>query len=116
MKTRSRAQQAGISLIEILVVLVLLLIGILSVIRLFPPGFLIYKQVAETTAGGRLCKEESDRYSNSAANLMDAIVPVVPIAVGGGYQFQVDTGATPEDITEAPDTLGVWAPPPTAIG
>src|SRR2546421_1330625 len=109
MKIRSISQQTGVSLIEVLVVLVLLLIGILSVSRLCPPGFLINKQVAEVTAGGRLCKEESDRYSNAAANLMDAIVPVIPIAVGGGYQFAIDTGATPDDITEASDTnLGVW--------
>src|SRR2546421_5793491 len=101
MKIRSQSRQTGISLIEVLVVLVLLLIGILSVIRLFPPGFLINKQVAETTAAGRLAKEEADRITNGAANLMDAIVPVIPIAVGGGYVFAIDTAATPDDFTEA---------------
>lgn len=101
----------GVSLIEILVVLVLLLVGILSVIRLFPPGFLINKQVAEATAAARLSKQEMDRNQNGAANLMDSIVSVFPKPSGGGYVFAFDTGATPDDLTQADEAVyGIWAP------
>jgi hypothetical protein len=110
MSAHNLGRRSGVSLIEILVVLVLLLIGILSVVRLFPPGFLINKEVAEATAASRLSKQEMDRFTNSAASLMDAIVPITPIPSGGGYVFRVDTGATPDDLTQAPDNLGVWAP------
>jgi len=109
--TKRTGSESGVSLIEILVVLVLLLIGILSVVRLFPPGFLINKQVAEATAAARLSKQEMDRFANNAANLMDAIVPIIPMPTGGGYTFKVDSGATPDDLTQADDaTYGLWAP------
>jgi type II secretory pathway pseudopilin PulG len=106
----SSRKQSGISLIEVLVVIVLLLIGILSVIRLFPPGFLINKWTADQTAAARLAKQEQDRFANASSFLMDAIVPVIPVALGGGaYQFRVDTGATPDDLTEAdPNVFGTW--------
>lgn len=39
----------GISLIEVLVVIVVLLVGIMSVVRLFPPGFLINRRTEATT-------------------------------------------------------------------
>lgn len=104
------SRQSGVSLIEVLVVLVLLLIGIFSVIRLFPPGFLINKQVAEQTAAVNLAKQEMNRYTNASINLMDAIVPVIPTPVGGSYVFVVDTGATPDDLTEAdPNVYGNFA-------
>ncbi|MEP6756333.1 MAG: prepilin-type N-terminal cleavage/methylation domain-containing protein, partial [Chthonomonadales bacterium] len=41
-----RSKQAGISLVEVLVVIVILAIGIFSVVRLFPPGLGIVQEVA----------------------------------------------------------------------
>src|SRR5205085_9694371 len=82
----------GISLIEVLVVLVLLLVGILSVIRLFPGGFLANRRSEEQTLASRLSKQEMDRFANSVSNLMDGIVPVIPVAAGGspGYAWRID--------------------------
>jgi prepilin-type N-terminal cleavage/methylation domain-containing protein len=95
-------KQYGVSLIEVLVVLVILLIGILSVVRLFPPGFLINQQTEATTFASRLAKQEVDRYTNNSANLMNAIVPVVPVASANppGYTFQIDLNATPNDLSD----------------
>jgi type II secretory pathway pseudopilin PulG len=111
MTVNNLRRRSGVSLIEILVVLVLLLIGILSVVRLFPPGFLINKEVAEMTAASRLVKQEMDFYANNSISLMDDIVPITPIPSGGGYVFRVDTNATPDDVSQADEnTYGVWAP------
>lgn len=94
-----RLNQRGISLIEILVVLVLLLVGILSVIRLFPPGFLINKNMEAATEGTRLAKQAIDWWTNNAANLPDAIVPIRPVVNGNTYAFQIDLDATPDDLS-----------------
>jgi prepilin-type N-terminal cleavage/methylation domain-containing protein len=98
MTMKTTCKQTGFSLIEVLIVIVLLLIGILSVIRLFPPGFLVNRQTENTTIATRLAKQEVDRFTNSSANLMDAILPVFYNPVSGG--FNVDLNATPDDLTD----------------
>jgi len=98
----------GISLIEVLVVLVLLLIGIFSVVRLFPGGFLVNKQTEEATYAGRLARQQLDFYTQLSLNLMDAIVPVTPVPGGSGYAFQIDSGSLPDDLGPGqPNALGV---------
>ncbi len=81
--------------------LVLLLIGIFSVIRLFPGGFLVNRWTEESTEATRLANQEVDRFSVNAANLMDAVVPVKPVPSAGplGYSFQVDLNTTPDDLS-----------------
>lgn len=110
--TRPR-REAGISLIEVLVVLVVLLIGILSLVRLFPPGFLVNKRQEEATQMTRLASSLADIYKNNAAGLPEAIVAVKAIPNGNsptGYSWQVDPSVTPDDLGEVetdPDNLGV---------
>lgn len=89
----------GTSLIEVLTVMVVLLIGIFSVVRLFPPGFLITRQTEETTFAARLATAEIERFQNGAANLMDAIVPGFPDLTTGAFTFDPD--ATPDDLSDA---------------
>lgn len=99
-------RQTGISLLEILVVLVLLLIGFFSLIRLFPPGFLVNQQTEAATLASRLAKQEIERYTSTAANLMTAIVPILPVAnpaSPAGYSFVVDLNVTPDDLSERTD-------------
>ena len=103
MKRNSR--QSGLSLIEVLVVIVVLAVGILTVIRLFPPGFLVNRNSELLTFGTRLAKQEIARYTSASANLMDAVAPVVPVAAGGGYAFQIDTDVTPDDVSDARASL-----------
>src|SRR5690349_1376963 len=95
-------RQSGISLIEILTVLVLLLIGIFSLIRLFPPGFLINKRSEAETFASRIARQEMDRAIATSANLPDMIVPIqpVPIVASPGYAFQIALNMTPDDISE----------------
>jgi type II secretory pathway pseudopilin PulG len=103
-------KRRGISLIEVLIVLVLLLIGIFSIVRLFPGGFLVNIRSEEQTLGGQLAKQEMDRFANSVQNLMDGIVPVVPVPAPGapGYAFQVDLNTPPDDLGFGqPNALGV---------
>jgi prepilin-type N-terminal cleavage/methylation domain-containing protein len=91
----------GFSLIEVLTVMVIILIGIMSVIRLFPGGFLINRKTEELTIATRLAKLEMERMKIGAANLPRAIVPVSPVANGAsplGYSYIVAQDVSPEDI------------------
>jgi hypothetical protein len=89
-------------MIEILVVIVNLLIGILSVNRLFPPGFLITKRTEEQTRASRLALLEANRLQAASVNLMGAIIPITIVKNGNNVSFAIDAGATPDDVTEAP--------------
>src|ERR1041385_4562777 len=95
-------RHSGISLIEILTVLVLLLIAIFSLVRLFAPGFLINKRSEAATFATRIARQEMDRAIATAANLPDMIVPIqpVPIVAAPGYAFQIALNMTPDDISE----------------
>lgn len=101
-RARKHSRQAGISMIEVLVVIVILLIGILSIIRIFPPGFLINKGTEDQTRAGRLAKLEADRLQTGAVNLMGAIVPITIVRTGPNVAFAIDNGATPDDVSEVP--------------
>ena len=62
----------GFSLVEIMVVLVILLIGILAVVRIFPPGFLSIAKTAEMTVADALNRQQLDAQKR-ANNQMEAI-------------------------------------------
>jgi hypothetical protein len=66
----------GTSLIEILVVMVVLLVGIMTVIQMFPTGFRVVRQAESRTIASRLAQQEIERWKNMAANLPDGILPV----------------------------------------
>ncbi|HSV72502.1 MAG TPA: hypothetical protein VLH79_01940, partial [Chthonomonadales bacterium] len=89
----------GTSLIEVLTVMVVLLVGIFSVVRLFPPGFLVNRQAEETTFATRLATAEIERFQSGAANLMDAVVPGFPDLTTGSFTF--DPHASPDDLSDA---------------
>ncbi len=96
-------RERGISLIEVLVVIVILTIGIFSVVRLFPAGFFINKQTESRTLAARLASQETNRYTTAAANLMDAVLPTVIVADANsptGYYIRVDLDTTPDDRSE----------------
>jgi type II secretory pathway pseudopilin PulG len=96
-------RQAGISLIEVLVVIVILTIGIFSVVRLFPAGFFINKQTEARTLAARLASQETNRYTTASASLMDAVLPTVIVADANsptGYYIKVDLDTTPDDMSQ----------------
>lgn len=66
----------GTSLVEILVVMVVLLVGIMTVVQMFPTGFGIVKAAESQTVATRLAQQELERWKNRTANLPDGILPI----------------------------------------
>lgn len=69
---------AGTSLVEILVALVVLVIGIFSLVRLFPLGFGSILYGENVTRGDALTRSELERVRAAAQNLPDGIAPITP--------------------------------------
>lgn len=86
--------------------MVVLLVGIMTIIRIFPSGFNINRQTEMSTRAAALVNQEMERFVSSSANLMDAIVPVKPIFNAGtnSYQFAIDTTQGPDSLSEASPT------------
>lgn len=66
----------GTSVVEVLVVMVVLLVGILTAIRLFPPGFASVRHAENVTFAGRLAQYEIERWKDNAQNLPDGVLPI----------------------------------------
>jgi len=81
---RTRAQRAshrahkGTSLVEILVALVVLVIGIFSLVRLFPIGFGSILYGEGVTRGNAIARAELERVRAAAGNMADGVVPIHP--------------------------------------
>ena len=98
------ANRRGTSLVEILVAMVVLLVGIMTVIQMFPTGFGVVRAGESQTIATRLAQQELERWKNMSANLP---VGILPIDENGN----VLNGQTPpppfEDFLKDPDT-GAW--------
>ncbi|MCE5200400.1 type II secretion system GspH family protein [bacterium] len=66
----------GTTLVEILVVMVILLVGIMTVIQMFPTGFGVVKIAESRTIATRLAQQELERWKNMTANLPTGILPI----------------------------------------
>lgn len=66
----------GTSVVEVLVVMVVLVTGILTVVRLYPPGFRSVRHAECMTLAGRLAQFEIERWKNNAENLPDGVLPI----------------------------------------
>jgi prepilin-type N-terminal cleavage/methylation domain-containing protein len=86
----------GFSLIEILVVLVLLLIGILAILRLFPGGFLTIVRTAEMTAAQGLVDQQTNSYHNQIS-IPESLTAGLPDSNG---DIIVIPGIRPDDLTD----------------
>jgi prepilin-type N-terminal cleavage/methylation domain-containing protein len=99
-------KQSGFSLLEVMVVMVVLLIGIMSVVRLFPLGFSINRQSELATRASALTQEEMDRFTSNPSGVMDEVVPVEMVPMNDtngnfvGYEAQVDTSIPPDDLSQ----------------
>jgi prepilin-type N-terminal cleavage/methylation domain-containing protein len=67
--------QRGVSLIEVLVVLVILVTGILTIIRLFPSGFFSIQSTGNAALANSLGSAAIDLGAQSAESLPDSILP-----------------------------------------
>lgn len=68
-----RHNKRGMSLIEVLVVMLILVIGIFSVATVFPQGFRLIEHARNVTLAGRLCQAEVERWKAYATNVPDGI-------------------------------------------
>lgn len=66
----------GTSLVEILVVMLVLLVGIMTIIQLFPTGFRVVRAAESQTIASKLAQAEIERWKNMPGNLPDGILPV----------------------------------------
>ena len=66
----------GTTLVEILVVMVVLLIGIMTVVQMFPTGFRVVRAAESQTIATRLAQQELERWKNMTENLPAGIVAV----------------------------------------
>lgn len=74
-------RQNGFSLVEIMVTLVILLIGVLAILRLFPGGFLTIQRTGEQVGALALSKRQIEDQKNSLTSL-ESIVGVLPNNLG----------------------------------
>ncbi|MGI6296675.1 MAG: hypothetical protein ACOX3G_11365 [Armatimonadota bacterium] len=68
----------GTSLVEILVVMLVLLVGIMTVIQMFPTGFRVVRAAESQTIASKLAQAEVERWKNMPGNLPDGVLPIKP--------------------------------------
>jgi prepilin-type N-terminal cleavage/methylation domain-containing protein len=71
--TNVKHNNRGMSLIEVLVVMMILVIGIFAVATVFPQGFRFIEHSRNVTFADRLCQAEVERWKAYAANVPDGI-------------------------------------------
>ncbi|MEN6355693.1 MAG: hypothetical protein ABFD83_01265 [Armatimonadota bacterium] len=85
--------KSGTSLVEVLVVMVVLLVGIMTVIQMFPTGFGVVKAAESRTIATRLAQQELERWKAMSANLPTGIIPIKEdgtfFADNAGYSAQI---------------------------
>ena len=75
----SRARHnAGTTLIEVLVVIVIFLVGILAVVQIFPKGFQILLFSRNASVATALSRDEIERLKSRPDQLPDGIVALYP--------------------------------------
>ena len=101
-KIRKRNTRAT-SLIEVLVVMAILIIGIFSVIRLFPYGLNYLKSAGSRTNATHLANNFLAEVQTDAANLPDAVLPVWYDTATG--QRQRIVGIDPDDLKKISEPI-----------
>ncbi|MBB6048305.1 hypothetical protein [Armatimonas rosea] len=90
------------SLVEVLVVLVILLIGVFSVIRVFPLGFTFLRNSESRMRGTRVGHGLLEKAQNEAANLPDAIAYSYFSGNSGSMVRSFVVDEDPDDLTGDP--------------
>lgn len=72
----TKRRQAGTSLVEILVVIVIFLIGILAVVQIFPRGFRLLLTSRNNSVATAIGRDEVERLKSNPDLLPEAILPV----------------------------------------
>lgn len=104
--------RSGTSLIEVLVTLVIFLVGMVSVIRMFPGGFISLRHDENVTLANRLAQSELERLQGRAGNLPSGILPWG----WDGAAYNILSKLDPEDLGDQPrPETGVWPPPTLSL-
>ena len=100
---------AAFSLVEVLVVMVVLLVGILSILRLFPGGFLTIQRTGEISNAQALSAQQLDAEKERLA---------LPEAIAADPRFNATTGVwtfnsdiKPDDFSEGIDPVSLKPDP-----
>jgi len=88
----------GTTLVEVLVVIVILLVGILAVVQVFPKGFLLLSLSRKSAQATALAREESERLKTRAD-----LLPEMVLAVNGS---NIDSSVLPSDLGPAGASVG----------
>jgi len=102
MKSLSWKSERGTSLVEILVVMVVLVVGIFTVIRIFPVGFDILQFTGDSSVAHRLSESEAEFWRRNAENMPDGIVAILP----GSNGVVADPTARPNDFISGTGAFG----------
>ena len=97
----TKRRQAGTTLVEILVVIVIFLIGILAVVQIFPRGFRLLLTTRNNSVATALGRDAVERLKSSPDLIPDAIVPV---RYSGGVPV-VDTSLNVLDYAPLGDAI-----------
>lgn len=100
----------GMSLIELLVVMVILTIGIFAIVRIFPQGFRFITHARNVTLAGRLAQAEVERWKGAATNLPDGI-EAEDVRNGGiwtNYNPNEMSNADPDHLPADPTPQDLW--------
>jgi prepilin-type N-terminal cleavage/methylation domain-containing protein len=99
----TRAKRRGFSMIEILVVLVVLLVGILSAIRIFPLALVGLSNTRDFTLAQVVARRQLDTLAGRANDLPQQILAVkyTYVQVGGNWQLVLlsDPDTNPYDLS-----------------
>ena len=98
-----RHNKRGMSLIEVLVVMLILVIGIFSVATVFPQGFRLIEHSRNVTRASRLCQAEVERWKAYADNVPDGIEALNP------KDGTIWTDYNPDDMSNSPDGAWLWS-------
>ena len=85
-----------------MIVMVILLVGIMTAIRIFPIGLSVNKSAEKTTLSSALANEVQDGYLSDPNSIMDNVVAVTPVplqeASGTVTEFEENTNVSPYDL------------------
>ena len=94
-----RLDKSGTSLIEVLVTFVVFLVGMVSVLRMFPGGFLSMRHTENATLAHRLAQTEIERWEGKTANLPSGILAWGEVAGSPGVNV-VLTDVDPANLED----------------
>lgn len=101
-RSRSRTTTAGTTLIEVLVVIVVLMIGILAVVQIFPGGLRILTLNRSAVMATALARDEAQRVVGRSYQVPEAILPVTYVynasGTPPGLEVSEDNGRPFSDI------------------